>query len=331
MGYASNELPAPAMGAMRGKVCVVTGGSAGIGTQTALGLARLGATVTIVGRDPLATAAAVGEIRSRSGNARVEALLADFSSQAAVRRLAAEVARRHECVDVLINNAGTTRTRREVTEDGIELQFAVNHLAPYLLTRLLLPLLRASAAARVVTVSSDIHRRAAIDFADLQGERRYSGSRAYARSKLANVLFTYELARRLEGTTATVNCLHPGIIAGSSFGRNYPGYIQPALRLLAALPLPFITSVEDGATTSLYLASSPEVATVTGRYFVKCRPVRSAAATYDRAAQGRLWEVSARLTGLPPDLDLDTAVEPPAAQRSAQRDDAARLTTRPHP
>lgn len=288
---------------LRGKVCLITGASAGIGRATALGLARQGATVVIAGRDPVTTAAVAAEVQQLSSGT-VTSVLADFSSQTEVRRLAADFAGHYDHLDVLINNAGTTRMRRELTVDGLEAQFAVNHLAPYLLTRLLLPLLLNAPAGRIINVSSDIHRRARMKFDDLQGERHYSGNRAYGQSKLANVLFTLELARRLHGTSVTANAVHPGIVAGSDFGRNYSPAIQPLLKVMARLPLPFLSTPQEAATTSLFLASSPQVGQISGAYFVKSRQVPTSPAAQDTAAQRRLWEISAALTGLPEAMTL---------------------------
>jgi NAD(P)-dependent dehydrogenase (short-subunit alcohol dehydrogenase family) len=279
---------------MTGKVCVVTGASRGIGQATALGLAKLGATVVAVARDPARGAAVVEDITARSGNQAVHLLLADLSSQAEIRRLAGEITAHFDRLHVLINNAGAVNMEHSTTVDGIETTFAVNHLAYFLLTNLLLPNLKASAPARIINVSSDAHKGSQIRFDDLQGERRYSGWAAYSRSKLANILFTYDLARRLEGTGVTANCLHPGTIA-SGFGKNNRGWLRWGLTLIS----PFVAKPEKGAETSIYLASSPEVEGVTGKYFYNCKEVRSSPASYDKAVAARLWQVSAEMTGLP--------------------------------
>jgi NAD(P)-dependent dehydrogenase (short-subunit alcohol dehydrogenase family) len=276
---------------MHGKVCLITGATTGIGKHTALALARQDATVVIGCRDAGRGAATAEEIRRESGNPAVSVLRADLSQMAEVRRMADELMRQHQALHVLVNNAGAIYMEREVTPEGLERTFATNHLAYFLLTERLLPLLRASAPARVINVSSQAHRPARIDFDDLMGERGYSGWRAYGQSKLANVLHTYELARRLAGSGVTANCLHPGVIA-SGFGRNNRGLFGLILRLA---PLVLLTP-EQGARTSIYLATSPEVEGVSGRYFDRCRAVASSRASYDEAAARRLWEVSEQLT-----------------------------------
>jgi retinol dehydrogenase-12 len=279
---------------MQGKICLVTGATSGIGLVTARELARQGARVLLVGRDPAKCADAVEQIRERTGNPEVEALLADLSSQQQIRDLARQVRERCPRLDVLINNAGGMWLKREVTVDGLEMTFAVNHLAYFLLTQLLLEPLQASAPARVVNVASAAHRKATLDFDDLQGERRYDGWRAYCRSKLANLLFTYELARRLADTGVTSNALHPGWVA-TGFARNngWRGRLfQLAARCLAISP-------EEGARTVLYLATAPEVQGVNGQYFVRERAISSSPISYDEAAASRLWQLSQELTHLP--------------------------------
>jgi NAD(P)-dependent dehydrogenase (short-subunit alcohol dehydrogenase family) len=278
---------------MHGQVCVVTGATSGIGLVTAQALARQGATLIVVARNPERGAATVNRIQQATGNSAVELLVADLSAQAQVRRLASEIQRRFARLDVLINNAGALFSRRQVSDNGIEMTFALNHLAYFLLTNLLLENLKSSASARIVNVSSEAHRRSRIDFADLQGQHRYSGWRAYGRSKLANILFTYELARRLEGTNVVANALHPGLVA-TNFGRNNAGITAIALRLVQLAGI----SSEEGAETIIHLASSPEVDGITGEYFVKKRAVRSSKVSYDPVAAERLWQVSAELTGL---------------------------------
>jgi NAD(P)-dependent dehydrogenase (short-subunit alcohol dehydrogenase family) len=278
---------------MHGKVCVVTGATSGIGLVTAEVLARQGATLIVVARNPERGAATVDRLRQETGNAAVELLVADLSVQAQVRQLASDIQRRFPRLDVLINNAGALFSRRQVSSDGIEMTFALNHLAYFLLTHLLLDSLKASASARIVNVASEAHRRSRLDFADLQGQHRYGAWRAYGRSKLANILFTYELARRLVGTSVVANALHPGFVA-TNFGRNNPGVMTLALRLLQLTAM----SSEEGAQTITYLASSSEVNGITGKYFVKKKAVRSSRVSYDRADAERLWQVSAGLTGL---------------------------------
>jgi NAD(P)-dependent dehydrogenase (short-subunit alcohol dehydrogenase family) len=271
---------------MQGKVCLVTGATSGIGKATALGLARLGATVVLVGRDPDIGKAARDEIAQHSGNAATDILLADLASQASIRQLAETFQQRYDRLDVLVNNAGISPIRRQVTVDGIELTFAVNVLAPFLLTNLLLDRLTASAPARVVNVASTA--QSPLNFADIQNERRYNALNVYSQSKLADILFTYELARRLQGTGVTANCLHPGVIA-TNLLRDLPAPIRALTKLFFATP-------EKGARTSIYLASSPDVASVTGTYFVNSKPARSSRTTYSEADAKRLWDICAGLT-----------------------------------
>jgi retinol dehydrogenase-12 len=278
--------------AMQGKICLITGATLGIGKETALGLARRGAQVVIVGRDADRTRAATDRIRREAGTEQVAFLLADLSSQAEVRRLAREFKDKYSRLDVLVNNAGAIFTRREATVDGFERTWALNHLAYFLLTQELLELLKAGASARIVNVASTMHTGGVIDFGDLQGEKSYRGMRAYSQSKLANVLFTYALARRLEGSGVAANCLHPGGVA-TGFGQNRPG----ALKLLMRLARPFLITAEQGAATSIYLASSPDVEGVSGKYFAKCKPARSSAASHDEGLQERLWALSLKQIG----------------------------------
>ena len=279
---------------MRGRICLITGATSGIGLVTARELAACGATVAMVGRNETKTRAAVEAIRQQTGNAEVDYLLADLSSQAAVRGVADAFQRRYGALHVLVNNAGAVFMRRQETADGLELTFALNHLAPFLLTNLLLDTLRANTPARVVTVGSMAHRGAHIPFDDLQQTKgRYSAFGVYGQTKLANIMFTYALARRLEGSGITANTLHPGFV-GSNFARNN----GPVMNAAMSLARPFAINVEKGAATSIYLASSPEVASVSGQYFYKCKPIRSSQASYDVAAQERLWQVSEQLTGL---------------------------------
>lgn len=277
---------------MHGSTVLVTGGTGGIGLATATGLAGLDARVGIVGRSATRGEAAADEIRRLVPSAEVDVFEADLSVQSEVRRLAREVERAYPRLDVLVNNAGGYWAHRHVTADGLERTFAVNHLAPFLLTHELRDLLVARAPARVVTVSSGAQAMGRIDLDDLQGERSYNGQRAYNQSKLANVLFTYELARRLDGTGVTATVLHPGVVR-TAFGREDPNRSQ---RLMGQLVRPFMKTPEQGAVTSVYLASSPEVEGVTGVYFANRRPRRSSKASYDRELARRLWEVSAELT-----------------------------------
>ena len=279
---------------MAGKSVLVTGGTGGIGKATAIGLAALGARVGITGRDPARTQAAAAGIRAATGNAAVDVFAGDMSAQAEVRRLAAQVAGTYPRLDVLVNNVGGFWAHRHVTADGLEHTFALNHLAPFLLTNLLLDRLTASAPARIVTVSSGAQARGRIDFDDLQGERNYSGQRAYSQSKLANVMFTYELARRLEGTGVTATVLHPGVVRTSFGAEDQAAHFAVLIRMAR----PFMKTAAQGAVTPVYLACSPQVEGVTGRYFANRKPKTAAKTAYDTTAAARLWQVSADLTDL---------------------------------
>jgi NAD(P)-dependent dehydrogenase (short-subunit alcohol dehydrogenase family) len=272
---------------------MVTGANAGIGRETTLALARQGATVVMVCRSKSKGEAAQAELQAASQNPHIDLILADFASLAAVRQAAATFQERYNRLDVLVNNAGLYLGERLVSADGYEMTFAVNHLAPFLLTNLLLDTLRASAPARVVTVSSGAHFGGRIRFNDLNATRGYQGFRVYADSKLANILFTTELARRLEGSGVTANCLHPGAVA-SNFALDTGGFFGQIFKLAR----PFMLTSEQGARTSIYLASSPEVANVSGVYFDKCKPAHTSTQANDAAAARRLWEVSAQMVGL---------------------------------
>ncbi|HEY9840890.1 MAG TPA: SDR family oxidoreductase [Candidatus Obscuribacterales bacterium] len=274
---------------------LITGATSGIGRHTALALARQDARLLIVGRDPQRTAANVKELQQQSGNSRIEGLLADLSRQSEVRALAEQVKERTDSLDLLLNNAGTVFARRRLSPDGFEQTWAVNHLAYFLLTRLLLDPLRASPAARIVNVASRGHFDGRINWDDLTYARGYSEMKAYCQSKLANVMFTYALARRLEGSSVTVNALHPGVVA-TNIWSGAPLWTQP---LLALFKLGMI-SPEKGAETSIFLATSAEVAGISGQYFDTCRACRSSSSSYDVPAQERLWELSSRQTGLEP-------------------------------
>jgi retinol dehydrogenase 12 len=279
---------------LTGRVCVVTGASSGIGKAASIALAKLGASVVLVCRDRVRGEAAMAQITSAaSGSRRAPSLeLADLASLNQVRALAARLAGLPS-IDVLVNNAGLIGAGRRTTADGFEYTMAVNHLAPFLLTYLLAPTLQASAPARVVTVSSVMHHAALLDPDDLQLERRYLPMLAYANSKLANVLFTRELARRLDGTGVTANCLHPGTVT-SRFGDTGAAW----LRLGLVVGRPFLRSAESGARTVVYLAASPDVAGQTGGYYVSSKRRDPSRAARDDVLAGRLWDISARLTGL---------------------------------
>jgi retinol dehydrogenase-14 len=272
---------------MEGKVCVVTGATAGIGKETALALAKMEATVVIVARDAAKSARTVEEIERASGGAKVDVVLADFASLAAVREAASEIGRRYPAVHVLVNNAGVAKKDRTLSEDGFELTFAVNHLAPFLFTRELLPLLKAGAPSRIVNVASAAEAHGPIDFDDLQTTQNYKGFRVYGKTKLMNVMYTYELAERLAGTGVTANCLHPGTVATDML-RQLPW-------LLYTMISPFLLTPEKGAATQVFLASSPSVEGVSGGYYVKGKAARSSLRSYDVEARKRLWEVSEAL------------------------------------
>lgn len=280
------------MAGMEGKVCLVTGANSGLGLATARALAGLGAEVSLVSRDRARGEAALAEVKQAARGAPPRLLLADFASLADVRRLADEV-RAGGRLDVLVNNAGLMLTERRLTRDGYETTFAVNHLAPFLLTNLLLDPLRAAGRARVVNVASRAHTRATLDFDDLQGERGFDGWRAYCRSKLCNVLFNLELARRLAGSGVSSNALHPGVIA-TGFGRETTGF----WRVLLSVGRFVMKSPEAGAATQIYLASSPDVEGVSGKYFIDSHPVPPSRAGSDPEAAKRLWQVSERLVGI---------------------------------
>jgi NAD(P)-dependent dehydrogenase (short-subunit alcohol dehydrogenase family) len=278
---------------IKGKICVITGATSGIGLETADALAALGAKLVLVGRERARGDAALARLRSRKPDVEAQVHYADLSRLAEIRRLA-ETLHALPRIDILINNAGAMFTRREVTADGLERTFATNHMAYFFLTELLRERLVASAPARIVNVASDAHRRAWLDFADLQSEKRYSGIQAYGRSKLCNILFTRELARRLAGTGVTANCLHPGFVA-SRFGDNNGGWFGLAIGAAKSL---FALSPQHGAQTSVYLATSPKV-TDSGDYFDKCAPATPSRAARDDEAARRLWQESARLAGVP--------------------------------
>ena len=277
---------------MTGKTCIVTGGNSGIGKATALGLARMGATVVIVSRGEEKGEAALADIIAKSGNRSIELMLADMSSQDSVRTLAGDFKARHERLHLLVNNAGVYLTRRNTTVDGLESTFATNHLGPFLLTSLLLDLLEASAPSRIVNVSSDAHNGAKIDFEDLQGQKKFSGWHAYGQSKLAMILFTHELAKKLDGKGVTVNSAHPGVVR-TNFANNN-GLVTFGFRLMR----PFFISPKTAAKRILYVATSPDLEGVTGKYFNKMREARSSQESYDDNSAKRLWQMSEQLTKL---------------------------------
>jgi NAD(P)-dependent dehydrogenase (short-subunit alcohol dehydrogenase family) len=277
---------------MTGRVCVVTGATRGIGRATAAGLAHLDAHVVMVCRRREDGEKVSRQIQARGGTIP-DIVTADLSSQASIRQAATYLKGRYPRLHVLINNAGVIPRRREVTVDGLEMQFAVNHLAYYLLTSLLLPELEAGAPSRIISVSSGAHSHATMDFGDLQAEQGYEPQQVYSRSKLANILFTYELSRRLRDTGVTANCLDPGVVATKMLA-DYTGVPSGG----GALARTFGATPEQGAETSIYLAVSPDVERVTGKYFKRKREISSSRESYDDAAARRLWEVSERLTML---------------------------------
>ncbi|HEX9131008.1 MAG TPA: SDR family oxidoreductase [Ktedonobacteraceae bacterium] len=275
---------------LQGKICLVTGSTSGIGKVTARELANRGATVVLVSRSRAKGVATQAEIKQATGNQHVELLVADLSLLQDVRRLAAEFQQTHSHLHLLVNNAGGAYPTRTLTSEGFETTLAVNYLAPFLLTELLLDTLKASAPARIVNVSSAQHATASIEFDNLQGEKKYANLRNYSQAKLALLLWTYELARRLEGTGVTVNALHPGVVA-SNFAAGMIGPAAWSLKLLK----PFLLTVEKGAQTTLYVATSPQVEGVTGKYFVKSQEKQSSSLSYDQTVGSRLWEKTEQL------------------------------------
>lgn len=270
------------------KIMIVTGATGGIGLITARELAATGARVVLVGRSEARLADAVALITQQTPNAQLDTIQADLSSQAEVLAVANTIKQRYDHIDVLINNAGAYFTEQQFSVDGIEMTWALNHMAPFLLTTQLLDLLRASAPARIITVSSAAHQGAIIDFDDLEGKKRFNGWKAYGQSKLANIMFTYDLAHRLEGSDVTANCLHPGFVA-TGFAQNNGGWFA---KVFAVMQRYLAITPEQGAETSIFLARNDSVAPTTGRYFDKCKPVPSSKVSYDITTQRRLWQLS---------------------------------------
>ncbi len=279
---------------LNGKVCLITGATSGIGKVTATALAAQGAEVIIAGRNQQKIENTVQQIQSETGNELVQCLLADFSDLQQVRDLVSSFKERYSRLDVLVNNAGAFFNTRQGTLYSVEMTFLVNHLAPFLLTNLLLETIQDSAPARILNISSDAHKYGTLNFDDLGFKRGYAGMKAYARSKLANVLFTYETVRRLAGSGVTVNALHPGHVATDIWRTNF-SFIGPALKRVMGL---FALTPEQGADNTIYLASSPEVEGVTGKYFFKREPVQSSPISYDEEIAKRLWEISENLTSM---------------------------------
>ncbi len=278
---------------LSGKICLVTGGTSGIGQVTARELTRLGAEVVITARSQEKLFRAIDEIQSQTGNDRVSGLVGDLSSQEEVRSMADGFKDQYKRLDVLVNNAGAVYFRRTMSSDGIEITFAGNHLGPFLLTNLLLDVIQESTPARIVNVSSNSHEGKVLDFDDLGSQHNYQFMRVYGKSKLANILFTYELDRRLEGSGVTVNVLHPGFV-GTNMAANNGWLVRYLLPLTRVMSI----SVDQGAETSIYLASSPEVEGVSGKYFYQKKAIPSSPNSYDQSAAERLWQVSAEMIGL---------------------------------
>jgi len=283
---------------MNGKTVLITGANQGIGKASAIALGKMGAKLVLVCRNEVKAREAIVDIE-KAGVKNVELIVGDLGSQADVRRVAAEFLAKHDRLDVLLNNAGLIVPSRRTTADGIEETLAINHLGPFLLTNLLLDVLKKTPNARVVTVSSRAHRGGRMHWDDLQLAHGYSVMKAYAQSKLCNILFTRELAKRLEGTGVTANCLHPGVIA-SGFGQTYGG----ALSVIIKLAKPFLATTEDGAKTQVWLSSSPEVEGVTGKYFEKCAEAKPTKYALEEAAPARLWEISEKLVGIAKRADV---------------------------
>jgi len=272
---------------MNGKVCLVTGATDGIGKVSARVLAELGAKVIIVGRNPEKSAIVLAELRSISGNENIDLLMADVAVMQEVRDLAEQVISRYDRIDVLLNNAGGYFTKHEITSDGLEMTFALNHMSYFLLTNKLMELLKYSAPARIVNVSSDAHYGVDMEFENLNGEQEYKAWKAYQKSKLANVLFTYELLKKVPGNI-TVNCLHPGFVA-TNFGHNNGGFFGPVLKIAQRISA---IDPEEGAKTSIFLCSAPEVKGVSGKYFYKCQPKTSSRESRNMDTGKRLWQIS---------------------------------------
>jgi NAD(P)-dependent dehydrogenase (short-subunit alcohol dehydrogenase family) len=278
---------------IRGKTCMITGATSGIGRASALELGKMGARLILLCRNRARGEELVREIQ-RSGNSEVELMVADLESQAQIRKLAADFLASEKPLHVLMNNAGVFNLKRQLTSDGLEAVFAVNHLAYFMLSLLLLDRIKESAPARIINIASDLHQRATLKFDDLGGERSYGGMSSYGQSKLANVAFTYELARRLVGTGVTVNCVHPGAVA-TNLAKNNGALAAVVWKLIGV----FMKSPDNGARTQVYLASAPELEGVTGKYFINSKQAGSSAESHDVNVARRLWEVSAKMTGLP--------------------------------
>jgi NAD(P)-dependent dehydrogenase (short-subunit alcohol dehydrogenase family) len=283
------------MAIMKNKIVLVTGANSGLGKMAAIGLAKMGATVVMVCRNRERGEAARQDIIAASGSSSVDLLLADLSSQHAVRQLAQAFKATYQRLDVLVNNAGGVFMSRSMSVDGIEYSLAFNHLAPFLLTHLLLDVLKASTPARIVNVTTRLFANSAVNFDDIHFEKRpYNGFHSYTETKLGNILFTYELAKKLEGTGVSVNCVHPGIFK-SNFGSEG---MPRVMRVMSAIMRPFMPSAEKAAERVLYVATAPELDGMSGKYYGDKKELTSPKQSYDGAAQERLWRVSEELTGL---------------------------------
>ncbi len=276
---------------MKGKICLITGANSGIGKATTRGLAKKGPKIVMVCRNESRGKAAREEIMRESGNSNIDLMIADLSSQQSIRKLAEDFVAQYDRLDILINSAGAIYSDLQYSEDGIEMQFATNHLGYFLLSHLLLDVLKDSIPSRIINVASNAHFKGKIDFEDLYGEKRYSGLRAYAQSKLANVLFTYELSRKLVDSSVMVNCLHPGSVR-TPLGLKCNSWLY---KIGWTAAMPFLISPEKGAKTSIYLASSPDLEGITGKYFDNCEEIRSSALSYDEAIAKKLWDKSEKL------------------------------------
>jgi NAD(P)-dependent dehydrogenase (short-subunit alcohol dehydrogenase family) len=275
---------------MKGKVCMVTGANSGIGKIVSMELAKMGAQVVMVCRNPESGEQARSEITRNSGNSNIELMLADFRSMKSIRNMASEFKTRHDRLHVLLNNVAIIPTKRRVTPDDLEEQFEVNHISHFLLTHLLLDAIKASSPSRIINTSSGIHGRGKIDFEDLQSKRKYNAHNVYGATKLMNILFTYELARRLDGTGVTVNAYTPGF-SKTRLDREYSALMRAMVSLMAKKP-------EKGAMTAIYLATSPDVEKVTAGYFQNMKSIESSQLSYDRDVRLRLWNISEKITGL---------------------------------
>ena len=277
---------------MKDRICLITGFTSGIGKETAFGLAGKGATLILICRDKAKGEEVIKEIKNKTGNSNLHLYIADLSSQKEIRRVATEIKEQHPVIDVLINNAGGINEKHELTEDGIELTFAVNHLAYFMLTLLLLDNVKSSGYARIINVASDAHQFSKLDFDDLNSTNSFNPMKVYGMTKLANIMFTYEMARKLNDTHVSVNAMHPGGV-NTNFGKNMKGVAGAYFRLS-----PFSRKPEKGAETVIWLASSPEVEGVSGKYFMDKKEKKSNSFSYNKDAQKKLWEESEKMTGV---------------------------------